>query len=105
MFRLFGQRHLEGYYKLIYNEDEETYVLMERYPKLEEGQNPNGEPVWNTYELTKISNGQVANPRMGGRQCLAPNGDIYEVPIPSLWKSDLTSNSDRIRGICFDYAC
>ena len=73
------------------------YHLYERYPELEDGQTgAQDEKLWNAYELTKISFSVVGNPRLAGMQCLHPQGaTISLVPIPSLWRSQLSSDDDR----------
>ena len=101
IFRLYGDRHLQGYYKLTFDALNGHYQLYERYPELEDGQTgAQEETLWNVYELTKISFSVVANPRLFGLQCLHPQGTtMSEVPVPSVWRSDLTSADDRF----FDY--
>eukprot|EP01084_Bolivina_argentea_P065493 119381_1 len=98
IYRLFGERHLEGYYRLVFDDMTGEYTLHERYPELEDHQTgAEDEEIWNTYTLTKISPGLVGNPQMMGYQCLHPYVDEgYELPLPSLWKSDLSSANDRL---------
>ena len=115
VFRLYGKRHLHGYYKLVHDAKEDSFVLHEvclsiptsicsrsngptqRYPELQDGQTgADEEAMWNHYALTKVSPVLAGNPRMRGYQCLHPRGHTaWTVPFPSLWRSQLSSEDDR----------
>ena len=101
IFRLYGTRHLQGYYKLVFDAATHSYALYERYPELEDAQTgADEEEMWNRYELTKISPSLVGNPRLMGYQCGHPSGNtVHEVPFPSLWASELSSKDDRFRDV------
>jgi len=97
VFRLYGERHLQGYYRLHFDVEENVHTLWERYPELQDGQTGAGEEeFWNRYQLNKISPAIVANPRLERRQCLHPEGaTVWDVPTPSKWRSALSSEHDR----------
>ena len=97
IFRLFGERTLQGYYKLVFDADAFTWQLFERYPELMDGQTgADEEELWNVYDLVKVSQSIVGNPQMHGYQCLHPQGaDIVTLPVPSVWRSQLSSVNDR----------
>jgi len=106
VFRLYGDRHLQGYYRLEYRPgsggegDSDSWTLFERYPELEDGQTgAEAEELWNHYELNKVSGSIVGNPRLFGYHVHPKEYAHFFVPFPSVWASGPSSRSDRFSDV------
>ena len=66
MFKLYGNRILEGYYEIILDKKNMAYLLRERFPQLEDSETD--VIPWNEYELSNVSTASVGNPKLLGYQ-------------------------------------
>eukprot|EP01083_Nonionella_stella_P078610 215218_1 len=101
IFRLYGDRVLQGYYEMVFDKEALTFHLRERFPELEDGQADT--EIWNEYDLVKLSPAIVGNPDLEGKQCFHPMGNsVYQIPLPSLWESDYSLLDDGFRSILIE---
>ena len=66
IIRLYGKDVLRGYYELVFDPEQVTYSLRERFPELEDGEADT--EMWNEYELIKLSPAIVGNANLEGYQ-------------------------------------